>query len=217
VYSEVAQVLHLPLLSGNPEKISVDSFSDLQTVFSRIFPPLPDSSSVRNWSSMGQRKKPTIGHVKRKFQWISELHDGVSSFFFIDWLAEFPLNAEVKYLSFPNPSVCERPLLPTLIKPLNTEDEPSSLSAATSTGGRDGNSSSLDSLLIEWVKSSSPEIPAAPIGISGRRPDWIPDTPATPLYLQQEFSASSVPPSALLDLLRAAEASFPSYLPPSNR
>ena len=180
IYRELFERLRFPAPSCAVAIAGVTDATSLLAEYHRCFPSCPPVTDVRNWSSMGQRKHPVVAPISRKYYFLCEVassEPGMEPVYFIDWLNSYRCRQTVKFIVFPNPSISERVLVPLLVKALDTADPPEP---------------KLEIPISAWAPKFSPP---------PQRPDWIPDTPASPIFLQQVIAARG-PPGPLAQLLR---------------
>lgn len=122
------------------EDVTMDSVMD---VYTSVFPAGPQVSAVRNWSSMGQRKKEMIGTIVGRVGervWEMAVLEEIPEYeqqgslrgpdltgqllHVIDWRGVLRLGDKLTFVAFPNPSVSERRNLQYVLKILDSRVNP---------------------------------------------------------------------------------------------
>ncbi|KAF4675304.1 hypothetical protein FOL47_007921 [Perkinsus chesapeaki] len=148
IYKDIENSLGFPKcrdlnLPKDPEEVTILNVMDY---YQKAFPEGPHPEDVRNWSSMGQRKKQMTGTIIRQcgtLLWeltvLEDLqhqhgsrvppsqrhHDMVGHrFYLIDWRGSLKIGDHLQFVAFPNPSVEERGQLPHVLKILDDRVNP---------------------------------------------------------------------------------------------
>ncbi|KAF4662795.1 hypothetical protein FOZ61_002164 [Perkinsus olseni] len=148
IYVDIQSTLGYPKckdlnLPADPKEVTILNVMDY---YHQAFPEAPQPEDVRNWSSMGQRKKQMTGTIIRQcggLLWeltvLEDLqhphgqrstgsqrhHDMVGHrFYLIDWRGALKIGDHLQFVAFPNPSVDERGKLPHVLKVLDDRVNP---------------------------------------------------------------------------------------------
>ena len=177
VYTELSCRLNLPALTDSPHLESVIDSGSLLKEYSRCFPSSPSCDQIRNWSSMSQRRRPSISVIEKRGSFICVAKEGHEDFvYFIDWLGIFSTGSKVSLIAFPNPSISERRHIPLLSKAVEKCSGFNDFCDILNWAENKENVSEH-----QQIPKPSPVRPIGPI--ISTRPDWIPDTPASPFFL----------------------------------
>ncbi|EER09977.1 hypothetical protein Pmar_PMAR018622 [Perkinsus marinus ATCC 50983] len=127
IYTDIASTLGYAKstdlnLPQDPTDVTIVNVMDF---YYEAFPEHPVPEDVRNWSSMGQRKKQLTGTIIRQCGGLQRHHDMAGRrFYIIDWRGALKIGDHVQFVAFPNPSVDERNKLPHVIKVLDDRVNP---------------------------------------------------------------------------------------------